>query len=211
MDNIIDFYKYKEREKVKVYTKVIENIIMQRKNEDKIFYTSDMKKIAEDIINEFNKDGEKVSPVVKIAKSMGFDVYHKKLPKFLSGYIVINTKYTKKYKNEKIIFINRDLNIFQQRFVIAHELAHFLFDYDHNSIKYANTYIKNDHNSESERRANTFAASIILPEKKFREEYIKAININSEPLFVINYLMDFFKAPKKCVIKRIEEVNNYVF
>lgn len=215
---IVDFNKYtkKKREKSKmeqsvllkseVKQTVLEEVKTKRLDYHYVYRTSDMQTVVQDILREDGSYDTTIVPVVRIAKRMNFSTYQRKLLWFLSGSIEINKKYIKKYHTDHVIFTNRNVNPFQQRFVIAHELAHFLFDYDHKSPIYYNTYIKNSHNEESERRANAFAANLLMPKELFIKEYNKALRMNSDPIYVMFYLSEKFKSPRKAVIKRISEV-----
>lgn len=215
---IVDFKKYTitKREKSKMDSKasiksemnktVLEKIKINRIDHHYVYHTSDMPKVVQDILQENEICDTTIVPVVRIAKNMNFSTYQRKLFWFLSGSIEINKKYIKRYNTDHVIFTNKNVNPFQQRFVIAHELAHFLFDYDHQSPIYYNTYIKNNHNEESERRANAFAANLLMPKELFIKEYNKALRIHSDPVYIMFYLSEKFKSPRKAVIKRISEV-----
>lgn len=204
---IVDFNKYtiRKREKSEMCQGVLNRIKEKRRN-NYVYRTSEMESVVEDILQATGNCDTTIVPVVSIAKEMKFFTYQRKLFWFLSGIIAINKKYLKKYKTDHIIITNKRINPLQQRFVIAHELAHFLFDYDHVSPEYFNTYIKNTHNTESERRANTFAANLLMPKELFIKEYNKALKINSDPVFVMFYLSDKFQSPRRAVIKRMSEV-----
>lgn len=209
---VVDFNKYKrEKEGIKTCQLILEEITTKRDKEGKIYRTSDMEGIATRILCETDNENSIIVPVVEIAKEFKFDTFQKRMPWFLSGFIKINEKCKKKFRTDHVICINVKVNPYQQRFVIAHELAHYLFDYNHASSTYYNTYIKNDHKTESERRANTFAANPLMPRTKFAKEYIKAAKINSDPIFIMVYLSDTFKAPRKAVLKRMSEVGCNAF
>lgn len=203
---VVDFNKYKKKREKKKMCKDILNEIREKRRNGKKYETSEMKYVADKILSETGNTNTLVIPVVDIAKKMNFVTYQRNFIWFLSGTIAINKKYRKRYNTDHVIFTNRKVHPYQQRFVIAHELAHFLFDYDHVKQVYYNTYLKNTHNAESERRANTFAANLLMPREIFIKEYNNALKINSDPVFVMFYLSDKFKAPIKSVIKRTSEV-----
>lgn len=203
---MVDMSKYKnKREKNKMCKEILKEI-KEKRRDGVVYRTDEMEYIADRILRETQNSETTIIPVVEIAKKMDFSTYQRNLWWFLSGSIAINKKYKKKYNTDHVIFTNRKVHPYQQRFVIAHELAHFLFDYDHLKQEYYNTYIKNTHNAESERRANTFAANLLMPKEIFIKEYSNALKINPDPVFTMFYLSDKFKAPRKAVIKRISEV-----
>lgn len=207
--NVVDINKYmRKREKHKMCQRVVDEIIQNRK-ENKKYLTSDMESVVQEILIETGNENTIVVPVVNIAKQMKFDTFQKRLRLwFLSGFIGISRFYKRKYGTDHIICTNVKVHPYQQRFVIAHELAHYLFDYNHKNGLYYNTYRKNHHNKESERRANAFAANLLMPREVFVREYNKARLINSDPIYLVMYLSDLFKAPRKAVLKRIREVRS---
>ena len=207
--NVVDINKYmRKREKHKMCQRVVDEIIQNRK-ENKKYLTSDMESIVQKILIETGNENTIVVPVVNIAKQMKFDTFQKRLRLwFLSGFIGISRFYKRKYGTDHVICTNAKVHPYQQRFVIAHELAHFLFDYNHKNGLYFNTYRKNHHNKESERRANAFAANLLMPREVFVREYNKAKLINSDPVYLVMYLSDLFKSPRKAVLKRIHEVRS---
>ncbi len=207
---IIDFNKYIiKREKNEMCQNVI-NEVIQNTEKNKIYLTSDMEDISKKILNETNNNNIIIIPIVEIAKQMQFQIFQKTLIYYLSGFMGIHKRYMKHYKTDHIICTNIKVHPYQQRFVIAHELAHFLFDYNHKDKVYYNTYKKNDHKTESERRANTFAANLLMPKDIFLQKYSEAIKIDPDPIFVMVYLSDLFKAPRKAVLKRLAEVGCYI-
>jgi len=63
---------------------------------------------------------------------------------------------------KKHIWINKNLNIYKIRFAIAHEIGHYM-NWDSFSIPFFNKI--------SERNADNFAITVLLPEDKLLEEY----------------------------------------
>uniref|UniRef100_N1ZZM3 IrrE N-terminal-like domain-containing protein n=1 Tax=Eubacterium plexicaudatum ASF492 TaxID=1235802 RepID=N1ZZM3_9FIRM len=171
--------------------------------------------VAYDLLNMFDIFNKKTSiPIVKIVKAFNFKTYTETLSDKLSGDIYINGDTKQKYGHNKIILVNKNEPFFHQRFVIAHELAHYLFDflgkdkYHDSIIKFSDTYYKNQHETPEEKRANRFAASLLMPEKIFIEQYKIAKNEDCNELFVILYLSEFFQTPTDSIEKRIWEVVN---
>ena len=79
------------------------------------------------------KGGE--TPIIEIIENFGMEVYRtKELDKLypqdnVSGVIYINGRTQEIYHVDKIIFTSSFDPIGHQRFVMAHELGHYLFDY----------------------------------------------------------------------------------
>ena len=101
-----------------------------------------------------------------------------------------------------------------QRFVIAYELAHYLFDflgkteYSDPKVKFSDAYFKNHHETLEEKRAKRFAASILMPNEMFLEQYKIAESEHNNKLYTIIYLSQFFETPTDSIEKRILEVIN---
>ncbi len=119
-----------------------------------------------------------------------------------------------KYGYKKIILVNKNDELFHQRFVIAHELAHYLFDFlgssnsENPDIEFTDTYSKDRHETLEEKRADKFAASILMPEELFIDQYNFAQKRYSSRIFITIYLSRFFEVSVNFVDKRIEEVFN---
>lgn len=70
-------------------------------------------------------------------------------------------------KNHRYIFLSNNLNEFESRLVMAHELAHAIFDRKENCY-----FIRNKTlllNSKVERRANRFAAYLLISDDMLHE------------------------------------------
>ncbi|KAI4445147.1 hypothetical protein C823_007654 [Eubacterium plexicaudatum ASF492] len=136
-------------------------------------------------------------PIVKIVKAFNFKTYTETLSDKLSGDIYINGDTKQKYGHNKIILVNKNEPFFHQRFVIAHELAHYLFDflgkdkYHDSIIKFSDTYYKNQHETPEEKRANRFAASLLMPEK-FLLNNIRLLKMKIAMNYLLYYIYPNF-------------------
>ena len=158
---------------------------------------SKMPEISEKIIDSL-KNKEFPIPIIKIMKELGFAVGVQKLPDPLSGYIAVSKDVEKKFKKDGIICVNSKDSLGHQRFTIAHELAHFLFDYNIENKEYYNTYNTNDVENDVEKRANTFAANLLMPEKEFKQKYLDNWEIEA--------LKKYFGVSERAIIKRVVEL-----
>ncbi len=70
------------------------------------------------------------------------------------------------YKNNRIIYINKNLNTHEQKIVCAHELGHAFLHTKLNML-FLEMYTFTSRN-KIERQANAFAAELLLPDKIFR-------------------------------------------
>ncbi len=108
--------------------------------------------LIKELLSFFYINKPPIKPEV-IAYGLGIELYFYELPSQISG-ILYN------HKNNPMILINKKDNLLRQRFTIAHEIGHFLL-HDSNSKIYFDYPIEN---SKIEREANTFAASLLLPD-----------------------------------------------
>lgn len=159
------------------------------------------------LCDEFN-----ATPIVKIAKLFNFAVFQTdKLQKEYDGTICVNCEGYVTQGYEKLILIDSYKELFQQRFVVAHELGHYLFEYlgselEKDNIEFVRPYRKNNHEDLAEQQANRFASCILMPKKIFAAEYNKLLNQNKDQFFIIRYLSRYFQVKEESVKIRVREV-----
>lgn len=202
MGNIINLKTYKrERSRGKMCQEIMSEIASKRDSGNN-YAIKDMPEIAESILQSVNPNATYPVPIVKIARAMGFIVYQMTMEEKLSGFIGVGDDVKKSYGHDKVICVNINDEIGHQRFVIAHELAHYLFHYGKTDNSYYDTYEKNSHKSLKEQLANQFAANLLMP----KNELSKDIN---EKVFTENLLKDLmekYQVQEKAILKRILEV-----
>lgn len=218
MDNIIKFSMSQNNKEWKTKMNTLDTLVKDIEVNNKTthqYSLYDAEKIAEKILlssGYYNEDDS--VPIIKIVKDFGFKAYKETLDDDLSGDIYINGNTFEEYGHCKVIVVNRNDEFYHQRFVIAHELGHYLFDFlgktefADPTVKFTNTYRKNEHMSFSEQIANRFAASILMPENAFIKQYNIAHEIDSSRMFIIMYLSRFFETTIDSIEKRIWEVTH---
>ena len=214
MTNIIDFSKATlRRGRFMKYEGLINEI--KNKNKNHHTYTeTEIAEIATQILNNIDGYNEACStPIIRIAKDFGFKTFQGELDDGKSGDIHINGKTKERYGFDKVILVNKEDEFFHQRFVVAHELGHYLFgylgnaNYDNTNITFDETYIKNMHDSAKEKTANIFAAEIMMPAKSFIHQYkVAEQEGNGNYVFILMYLSKFFQTSVNSIEKRILEV-----
>lgn len=173
-------------------------------------YTPDTVKLAVDKINEEMDLGVPVE-IVRLCRSMGFSIFRQKLPSLMCGYIAVDGELKDRLGTDRIIVVNGDESSKRRRFTVAHELAHFLFDFDPNEIEFYNAFETNHNvsNDPKEIRASRFAAELLMPVEEFTEAYNKAYTAHersSERFYeTVQDLSDIFLVPPKAVEVRIKE------
>lgn len=202
MSNIIYFYKRKKGDNM------CRELITKLRSGDKSI--EDMPKRAQDILGYFkiNRQCTEI-PIVDILNDIGFKIFQTELePKGLSAYIAIDPQYEEMYDSNKITCVNLTDSIGHKRFALAHELAHYLFDFDEQHVLYYyNTYFsKENSDSPEEERANKFAANLLMPENIFREKYNECKGMPSKADIVSTLGKTFMVSPT-AILKRFKELN----
>ena len=104
--------------------------------------------------------------------------------------------------------MNDNDNIGHQRFTIAHELAHYIFDVMIDTPYYEAYYrIDEEKNKEiKEYRANKFAANLLIPNSIFIPRYEYLTNKLSNKSTVNKFLSRDFSVSLTAIEKRVQEL-----
>jgi len=215
MNNIIKFENYNLEKGAIMETKVE---ILEKKlfsNSSKLYTIEQTEQLARDVLCacEFN-DIIGATPIIKIANYFGFSCLKaNNMPDNISGNIFVGGTTKSIYNTDKVIIVGSDEEYAHQRFIIAHELGHYLIDYigspesENPSLLFTKTYPKVNHCSEKEIRADRFAAELLMPSKLFTKQYIKAAEASDfNKKYIVSYLSTFFKTKKSSIERRINEV-----
>ena len=172
-------------------------------------YSDDMKGAARKVLERFEAYTLPV-PIVKIMSALGFKVFLQEYNEdTLSGIIGIDLKLMNKMGTDKVISVNKKDALGHQRFTMAHELCHYIFDFDRSSLSpYYDGYDTTKANLPTESRANTFAANLLMPEELFIEKYNECKNMQEYDK-VIKLALDF-QVSGTAVKKRIEELKGVI-
>lgn len=169
------------------------------------------KKLAQKMIKDLKLTSYPV-PIVSIMDDLGFKVYVSDMPNNnISGFICINPDLCDTFDTDRIVAVsNKDITG-RQRFTLAHEFAHYLFDFDDNKMtEYFDTYniVKSDENSE--KIPSRFAAEFLMPEDIFVKRYMQLANKNIPRYDLIATLVGDFNVSQKAVLKRCSEVSDKI-
>lgn len=169
-------------------------------------------KFADKILEQMDLSSKGATAIVTLITNLGIHVCAANdLEEGISGIIYANGTTGDFYKSNVAIIANGKDPLEHQRFVLAHELGHYIFDclgdsaYDDEGLLFHKTYSETDHFSQSEVRADRFAAELLMPKKLFIEQYNR-VNTYGNRLLTISYLAKFFKVKPSSIEKRIREV-----
>ena len=169
----------------------------------------DMPDRAQEVLNFFcANDFSSGVPIVEILTKLGFKIFQSDLePDDLSAYIAVDPKFEDLFGANKIICVNVRDNLGHKTFALAHELAHYLFDFDESKdLYYYNTYFRRNYEGKMEEdRANKFAANLLMPENIFRNEFEKLKDLQSK-IDIVSELGRFFRVSPTAILRRFDEI-----
>lgn len=193
-----------------------EDLIQYLEKRYKKKYTAlEVEQLADSILIE-NNPAELVAPtpIVKIVSDFGVKAFKiEKLGKDISGNIYIGGTTEKVFHHDKVIVVQAKEEFYHQRFIIAHELGHYLLDYignptfEHPKKFFSKTYIKTKHEYSEDILVDKFAAELLMPSRLFLQKYINIMDYSRNNIvFTVTYLSVFFEVEKEKIIKRITEI-----
>lgn len=144
--------------------------------------------------------------VIKLATKLGIDVYA-----ISSDDINYNARIKYDKKDDKFnIYVNEDHPETRRRFSVAHEVSHFVFDYDELKQKGAlerSIIYEGDEHRAQEQQADQFAAELLMPRQKV-EAYVDQHHLaeNGFTGHAIKSLANYFHVSKTMAITRLRSM-----
>ena len=167
------------------------------------------KKALETIEKMGIKEASEEVDIIALAKSLGFEVGNASLDEDDDGFILVNENEEKLFglKTNKLIGVNSARPLSWKRFIIAHEIGHYILHYESQNKK--GMYAHRDHRngrSDDENAADYFAANILMPKDRFAKSYTELKNKQLEEGDVIVLLAEKYLVPQKAAERRIGEL-----
>lgn len=204
LTQIFNFNSIKITKGDKMYNDFLKDIRQKSKE------IKDMPSRAQEVLDYFHiNDLSSGVPIVEILIKMGFKNYQSNLePNGLSAYIAVDPQLKSMYGSDKITCVHIKKSVGHKKFALAHELGHFLFDFnDNENIHYYNTYFpKKDEDDPKEKRANAFAANLLMPKKQFMQKVEEYQNMYHDDE-IINALAQYFVVSPTAIVKRFDELD----
>lgn len=215
MAQIINFNEAKNKmgnEKIiKTENERCNDIKKNLKEKREEFTTPVIARTAEDILKALDFYNIRSStPIIKITEAFGIKPY-KVIPddNSIQGQLFINGTTKDLYGQDKVIVINKKNHLYFNRFVVARQLAVFLFnfkeeqEYKNKQKVFIDTY-KGEFCKDYER----FATEILMPTEMFIKQHDIAVEEDNRHIFVIMYLSRYFEVPEYFVERRIYELTH---
>ena len=158
----------------------------------------------------YNYTKQKTIDIIHIVKQLGFKVGSVLLEKDEDGFVIVQEGRNSilGIKTDKLIGVNANRELKWKRFIIAHELGHYVLHYD--KTKHARIFAQREHvkgKGPIENEADFFAANILMPRDSFIVEYEKLEKDKLSTTQKIKELSDVFTVTDLMVSRRIEELS----
>lgn len=158
--------------------------------------------------------------IISVCKKLDLTGLYMPLDESMDGFILVNEKY-------RVIAIKESLEPLEARFLIAHELGHYITAYDESKdesnqfvVAARETYKHGANKPFTEHQMDYLGAAILVPKEQFKRELdvmnINYSNLHTEndvmkniPYNVISYFANRYRVPKRLIIRRIAEVSYY--
>lgn len=173
------------------------------------FSKEEMKRM-EDLLSAFfeRMEMDYIVPVdiFKVATDLGFDVRGAEFEENLEGLIVVNehTEKIEGFDSNKVIAYNCFKDINMKKFIVAHELAHYINEkanaYDKKIVVAARDHADGYSENVEEQQMDYMAASILIPKNDLCRFLEKNTGIN------VSEVAKRYKVTEEVARRRIQEV-----
>ena len=140
--------------------------------------------------------------IFELADQLGFDVRGAEFDEHMEGLIVVNEFEDKidGFESNKVIAYNCKKNIEDKKFIVAHELAHYIWEKSQAKEKRIVVAARDHHSKysvdEEEQRMDYIAASILVPREHLIDSGL------TDPVEVAK----FYRVPEDLARRRLQEV-----
>lgn len=170
----------------------------------------EIEKRANSILESVNYIDNKDSiDVVEVAKKLGFVVGNAGLEDDIDGFIIVEEgkPHILNINTDKLIGVNALKELPWKRFIVAHEIGHYVLHYDR--LKDNGMFAHREHRkgkSEKENEADFFAANLLMPRKKFMDKYneLQEKGLSLDDMILL--MADKFLVTQPMARRRFEEL-----
>ena len=180
-----------------------------------------IRKVLEEVVSSyFDKEGlERSQDIYRLANQMGFDVRKVKFnseSQNLDGILLVDEDKhcIEGFNTNKIIGLNSNNDADNNRFTVAHELSHYIFEkmtqenYEDNVFLEEARVAHDDFRIRDlyEQMIDYMAASILMPQDDFKRRNNSLIKLGFSENDRVRKLSEIYGLPMSAVSKRIKEV-----
>ncbi len=160
---------------------------------------------VKEFIAENKIDTSKPVDIVALVRNLGFAVASLDLPETEDGFVIIDEEDDNLFglESDKVIGVNDSRDFVDQRFIVAHELGHFLLHSKNEPLFAHRENIKGKNQEEND--ADYFAACILMYDELFVYIYKALENVTDKLEEKVSFLAEYFKVPEQSVRRRIAE------
>ena len=167
----------------------------------------DLEKRAADLLHNHDVDATDGFDIVVLAQKMGFVVGNAKLADDEDGLIAVDKSKDSLFNTSSnmVILVNRNRDYYFKRFIVAHELGHYMLEGNGKQI-YAHRKNKTGERSENEQEVDYFAANLLMPKDEFTSKYYEIVKSSTVIYEIADKLSKVFQTPMESIYRRLEEL-----
>jgi len=164
---------------------------------------------ARQTLEDANDKNDAMVDIINIANNLGFTVYNVEMEDSEDGFILVNEKENNIFGQEtsKLIGVNLTRSAEWKRFIIAHEIGHYILYY--NEEKNNGMFAHREHKTgkdEFENEIDFFAASLLVPAERFKKNLNELKKANLTKKEIIFILAERFRVERKIIERRFGEL-----
>lgn len=175
----------------------------------------DTEKIEQSVMDTFKEAGydvtdERSVDVIGVAKGLGFVVGNAILDgDDDDGFIIVDERRREIFgiETDKLIGVNSNRSLEWKRFIIAHEIGHYVLDFQEKNLE--GLYAHRDHRQGHNKRENEvdfFAANLLMPRNIFTSKYNEIKDMYDNNKEIVDALSKHFVVHAKMTERRIKEL-----
>lgn len=168
---------------------------------------NEIERKANDLLNQYNINADNGVEIVNLCKKTGFTLISVELDDTEDGFIIANETINSfpGFKTNKVIAVNSKRSYEEKRFIIAHELGHYVLQKEGHTLFAARD--SRHGRSENENDIDFFAACLLMPKDAFVRQYNRLEKETTTPVSdqIIIELADVFGVPFLSVVRRMRE------
>lgn len=175
---------------------------------------TEMEKVVSSFLEENQITLTPPVDIFKFATELGFDVRAAKLPGEIEGLIIVDESSEKisKFRTSKVIGYNIKFDLIKNKFIVAHELAHYIDEKMSPSNQGSKIVVAarepcgpNYSNNADEQRKDYMAAALLIPKEDLLKKIPKDMSLLDDQFY--QKLADYYRVDIRLAKRRVKEVS----